>query len=254
MSKIYVCGDTHGNIDMQKIVKFTNSSEYQNDITKDDVMIQLGDWGGLWYSKYERAYKSEKKLRENWAKKKFTLAVIPGNHENYDLINDLPTVQMWGGSVHKLVVPTHKHSSKANGVIYLLQRGEIYTINGKKILAVGGAQSQDRAYRTQGESWWAEELLNDYERENTLFNLDIHNWEVDYVLTHTSPTSVAKRIIRRRIGGNDYSRAEDSVATFLQSLLDQGIKFKEWHYGHWHLDTKIDNYFCWYQSVPHRLI
>ena len=46
---IYVCGDTHGPIDIDKL-KEENWSE-QKSLTKDDFLIILGDFGLIWGAK-----------------------------------------------------------------------------------------------------------------------------------------------------------------------------------------------------------
>lgn len=179
------------------------------------------------------------------------------NHENFELLNKLPEEELFGGKVGVWKNP------KTNNKIYHLKRGEVYLINGKKFLVVGGAESQDKnefktkytsfgvkttkeLYRQEGVNWWREEELSEIEKQNVLNNLDKHNWEVDYVLSHTCPTKVGIDLSIQEAGGaynysstkfdKFFKRANCSVGVFLQYLLDKGLKAKEWHFGHWHLN------------------
>lgn len=55
-------------------------------------------------------------------------------------------VQMFGSTVLKV-----------GENIFYLKRGEVYIMDEKKILVLGGARSDDMAYRKIHESWWPEE-------------------------------------------------------------------------------------------------
>lgn len=92
---IYITGDTHR--DFARFEKY-NFPE-QKEMTKDDYVIILGDFGGVWDSNYHKKnYKeilgkdfdwskepiSEKMLLDELEKKNFTTLFVTGNHENYD--------------------------------------------------------------------------------------------------------------------------------------------------------------------------
>lgn len=85
----------------------------QKELTSEDVLIQLGDFGWVWYPL------DTNKEQEYWlawlAGKKYTLAVVLGNHENYDVINALPVEKKWGNYVKVLKCDT--------GNTYFLKRG-----------------------------------------------------------------------------------------------------------------------------------
>jgi len=260
---IFVCGDTHGTYDIKKINKWYNKNNQK--ISENDILVQLGDWAGLWYTKDEpRKYKKDCELHLKWAKKKFQLLVVPGNHENYDLINNLEEKEIFGGKVKVLKPFNVYNKQKQYKEIYLLNRGEIYTINGNKILAIGSAKTNDKSTRIQGQSWWKEEELSNEDKENTLKNLEIHNWEVDFVLTHTCPQKVGNKILKLsnyKLGEKEYhrlnSKTKDETSIFFDFLIEKGLKFKEWHFGHWHLDKEYivdDNkFFCHYNKEPKKI-
>jgi len=143
MNKIFICGDTHIPTDIKKL----NTTKWpeQKLLTKEDVLIQLGDFGGIWYHETHKGYK-EDQYWCNWlSQKNYTFCFIDGNHENHDILNSFPIIEKWGGKVHK--IKTKK------GFIYHLMRGEVYTINNKKIMTIGGATSQDKENRVEFISW-----------------------------------------------------------------------------------------------------
>lgn len=262
MGKVFVCGDTHGTHDIRKCHKWYNTDEYQN-LTKEDVVIQLGDWGGVWYYPGTTGYTKDNGNQIKWARKNFTLAVVLGNHENYDVINKLPIEEKWGGKV-RVLTPRNPYNKKTYGSIYILMRGEIYTINGKKFLAAGGAMSQDKAMRVEGQDWWRDELWFKEEEDNCLDNLDKHNWEVDYVVAHTCTHDLAAYILsgmRPAISNDRYwsakGKVNDPTCDFFQHLVNEGLKFKDWHFGHWHIDESWQTdhgwFHCHYNGPPHEI-
>lgn len=229
--KTFLCGDTHGSHDIHKLN--TKNFPEQRELTKDDVVIQLGDFGNYWWGDKEEKYWLD------WlTRKKFTFAFLDGNHENHEMIWELPTETRWGGTVH---VDKRKY-----GEIIYLKRGEIYTINNKKFLVVGGATSIDKHLRTEGKDWWATEELSQSDIDNTLDNLDLHKRKVDYVLSHTCPESLVLDFCENPI------RRNDSVAKFLEHV-DNITEFQSWHFGHFHRDwTHIQDgikYTCYYKEV-----
>ena len=80
---IYITGDTHGTIDWEKI----NTTRFpeQKNLTKDDYLIILGDFGGVWDGADQDRY-----ILKTYEKRNFTTLFIDGNHENHDLLNKYP--------------------------------------------------------------------------------------------------------------------------------------------------------------------
>ena len=74
-------GDTHGNFERFRPEYFPEGQE----LTKEDVVLQLGDFGGVWFGD-ER---DDEAL--DWLKGlPFTVAFVSGNHENYDALVKYP--------------------------------------------------------------------------------------------------------------------------------------------------------------------
>lgn len=248
---LFVCGDTHGfSSDFRKIRNF--NKEHAKELTKDDVLVQLGDAGWIWYA---LGTNKEQEYWLNWlATRKYIVAVVPGNHENYDEIFKLPLTEKWGGKARYL----ESKGRFGEGVIYFLERGEIYTIDGKTIWCFGGALSIDKDDRTLGINYWEQELPTWTEFEHGMNQLDSVNWTVDYIFTHTCPLNIVGDIIHR----TPYTEGKfkDPVAEFLYEVYKK-IDVKEWHFGHFHEDRKLDYsltndgiFQCHYENPPLRII
>ena len=75
--KIFATGDTHGNFERFRPEYFPEGWE----LTKEDVVLQLGDFGGVWFGD-ER---DDEAL--DWLEGlPFTVAFVSGNHENFDAL------------------------------------------------------------------------------------------------------------------------------------------------------------------------
>ncbi|MEE0264760.1 MAG: metallophosphoesterase [Acutalibacteraceae bacterium] len=210
---IYVTGDTHIPIDISKLN--TKKFPEQKELTGDDFVIICGDFGGVWDNSSEEHY---------WIKwfeeKNFTTLFIDGNHENFDMLNSLEVVDFYGGMAHKV-------SDK----IYHLMRGQVYNIDGKSVFTFGGASSHDKERRTEGISWWKEELPTEAELELAKQNLDKVNWQVDYVITHCTSTSWQRYF--------DVTMKSDVLTDFLDEIKEN-LTYKKWFWGHYHMDIAFD--------------
>jgi len=221
-NRIFVCGDTHIPHDIQKIS--TKNFPEQKLLSKNDVLIQLGDFGGIWYP---LGMNKEQTYWLEWlARKNFTTAVVLGNHENYNEIETLPWCEMWGNEVQFW-------ESTSGNRIYFFKRGAIYNINGKKILTIGGAKSIDKVQRTVGRSWWAKEDITYSEIENCLSELETKGYDFDFVLTHTCPNRLVMNFIHTNFWNQ--GKLNDPTAKFLDEI-DNLVTFKGWFFGHMHID------------------
>ena len=72
---IFVTGDTHADVKRLGI----NSFEEQSEMTKEDYVIILGDFGLVW-STVESAY--EEKWLDWLEERPFTTLFVDGNHKN----------------------------------------------------------------------------------------------------------------------------------------------------------------------------
>lgn len=212
---IYVTGDTHIPIDVHKL---RNQFFNPPGATKENTyLIICGDFGAVWN------YKGEDKEEKYWLDwledKPYTVLFVDGNHECHPRLNKYDVEEWNGGKVHKI----RPH------VIHLM-RGQVFTIDGKKIFTMGGAASHDKEYRKEGVSWWAEEIPSQDEFDEAIKNLEINNYEVDYVITHCMPDNIQHKLA--------YWYGHDKLTNFL-FVIDKDLKYKRWYSGHYHIDSDV---------------
>ena len=213
---IYITGDTHIPVDLQKLS--TKRFPKQKELTKNDYLIICGDFGGVWDGSNEEKYWIK------WLKdKSFTTLFIDGNHENFEELYSLPVVDFGGGVAHKV-----------DEGIYHLIRGEVYTLQNKTFFVMGGASSHDKECRTPGRNWWKEELPSEEEYKKAKKNLEKNNFQLDYIITHSAPTPIQKEVAP--------TYEINKLTNFLQDIKNN-ISCKKWFFGHYHRDTEIDNTF-----------
>jgi len=214
---IFVCGDTHGELELRKL-NTENFKEGKN-LTKNDYVIVLGDFGLLWKNSPDK----EEKYWTDWLNDKpWTTCFIPGNHENFHRLNNLEKVNMFGYKV-----------GKVSDSIFMLLNGGIYNIDNKKIFTFGGATSIDKASRIENISWWKDEVPN-FETMN--FGLDnlYKEKEIDFVLTHTAPRFVIDKYIHDKNMSRRFF-VDCPVMKYLNEV-SHPMKYKKWWFGHWHDD------------------
>ena len=237
---IYITGDTHGHIDIFPKLN-TQSFPAQKEMTKDDILIIAGDFGVPWGNT-----KQDKHLITEYNSRNFTTCFVDGNHDNFDLLNQFPTERWHGGNIHKV----------SDSIIHMM-RGEIYKIEGLTFWTFGGARSHDiqagifekedplykektkrlehmylltrslkYSYRTNHIDWWKEEMPSKEEMDYGWENLKKHNFKVDFIITHTPPTSILAQM-----GIHEH----DPLTDYLQKVK-QMTDFKCWYFGHMHVD------------------
>jgi hypothetical protein len=212
---IFVTGDVHGEMGMDKF-NMKNFPQ-QKFLTKDDCMIVCGDFGLIWDNS-----KQEKHWQKWISERNFTILFVDGNHENHDMLNQYP-VEFWnGGKVHHI----------SDSIIHLM-RGQVFNIDNKKIFTFGGANSTDKAHRINKISWWEDEMPSYSEMSEGLDNLEKHNWEVDYILTHNCCSSTLSKIDTiPRIYNSD------CLNNYLETI-ESMVSYKHWYFGHFHFNEMI---------------
>ena len=226
---VWVAGDTHADYDWHKL----NTREFpeQKSLSRSDYVVILGDWGGVW-----DAGAQDKYIQDWYESKNFTTLWVDGNHENFDKLAQYPVTEWNGGKVQFI----------RENVIHLM-RGQIYTIEGKKFFVMGGARSVDKDRRTEGISWWSQEIPSDEELYEGLDNLNKVDNKVDFILTHSAPTTVVQ------VGLGGYWMERDKVTQYLQ-VIAETVKYEGWYFGHYHIDKNIGRFHAKYNSKPERIV
>lgn len=226
MTRVFITGDTHSTIDWEKLN--TKKFSIQKDLTKEDLVIIAGDFGGVWDGS-----RSDDYVLDSYDSRNFTTLFVDGNHENFDLLNSYPTECFHGGKVHRI-----------RDSVYHLMRGQVYDFGGKTFFTFGGARSTDRIYRKEGESWWPQEIPSDEEMAEAETNLSNVDFKVNYVITHSCPKKALFELSRFGL------YEPDKVNSFFDHLIeDKGLSFDKWFFGHYHEDLKFDKWNMLYKTV-----
>lgn len=126
-------------------------------------------------------------------------------------------------------------AKKLDNLIFLID-GNIYTIEGYKILVLGGAYSIDKFYRLQNNyKWFKDEQLSQEEMDNIFEK--IKGVEVDLVFSHTCP--FMWQPTETFLIGFDQSTVDNNMEHFL-SKVEKNITYKHWYFGHFHTDREIN--------------
>lgn len=210
--RFFITGDTHG--DFKRIAEFCD----KHNTTKDDVICILGDAGINYY-----LGKKDYLLKEFLKDLPITLFCIHGNHEE-----------------RPQNIPSYDEKEWNNGIVFyeedypnilFAKDGEIFNINGKTILVIGGAYSVDKEYRLMnGWSWFKDEQPNDEIKQYVKEQIKKQK-HFDIVLSHTCP--ITKQPTHMFLSWLDQSKVDKSTERFLQDIADK-IDFDSWYFGHFH--------------------
>ena len=226
---ILLTGDIHGDVRSPLWVI------QRHGLTPDDLLILLGDVGLNYYG----ADQGDRKRKKLLNKAGVPIFCIHGNHEERPFnIPSYHEVTWHGGTVYV-------EDDFSN--LLFAKDGEIYDLDGKKSIVIGGAYSVDKYYRLQrGMNWFPDEQPSDEIKQKTEKQLSALNWNVDVVLTHTCPQKYVP--IEAFLPGLDQSMVDHSTEEWLDKIEDQ-LNYKDWFCGHWHIDKRIDKMHFMMRSV-----
>lgn len=212
MGKFYITGDTHGNFN--RIDYFCQRFE----TSKEDILCILGDAGINYYLN-----KKDYMLKQVLQDMPITFFCIHGNHEERPFNISTYITKKWNGGI------VYYEEEFPN--ILFAKDGEIYNINGKSILVIGGAYSVDKEYRLlKGWSWFKDEQPNK-EIVKYIEKQITKQRHFDIVLTHTCPIGTEPR--HMFLPFIDQSKVDKTTELLLQRIADW-ITFDNWYFGHFH--------------------
>ena len=217
---IYITGDTHG-----ETARF-HSPEIKK-VGKGDTLLICGDFGFLW-----DGGPAERKAIKKLGSRKYTVAFVDGTHENFDLLATYPVVDWNGGKAQHIC-----------GNLYHLMRGQVYEIEGKKVFAFGGGESDEKQLRIRAGKWWPCEMPSRDEMRAGLENLRAAGFTVDYIVTHEPPPGVEF--------GSFGSENRTPLELFFMQVLKQ-VAYQKWFFGSRHIDRRITskNYAVFSRILP----
>lgn len=216
---LVLTGDTHREFD--RIFEFCE--EYET--TLEDIIVILGDAGINYHLDL-----SDEQLKEELSELNATLFMVHGNHEErpYNISNY--EEMLWHGGV------VYYEEEYPN--LLFANDGEIFDFNGEKALVIGGAYSVDKNYRLSGGMpWFESEQPDDYIKTYVESQLDKADWKVDYVFSHTVPSSYMPR--EAFLPNTNSSLVDNSTEDWLE-IIEKKLNYKRWFAGHFHIDCSMD--------------
>ena len=210
---IYITGDMHR--------EFYRLHDIEKN--KDNMLIILGD-AGINYYLDER----DKLLKEQLNSYNIKLFCVQGNHEEKPKnISTYKEIDMFGGKVY---------IEEEYPNLIFAKNGELYDIDNKKVLVIGGAYSVDKNYRIiYGHPWFKDEQLSKEEKDNILNKYK--NEHIDIILSHTCPLKYEPTEVFMK--GIDQSDVDKSMEQFLNKV-EESINYDKWYCGHCHTEKQID--------------
>ena len=223
---VYFTGDIHG--DPWRIWKLSQKIC----LTEHDVIVLLGDVGANFYGD-ERDDNMKRVLSEV----KPTILCIHGNHEMRPCRVDGYNLCDWNGGKVWM--------QDAYPNLLFAKDGEIYTMEGLRYIAIGGAYSVDKHYRLmRGLAWFSDEQpdaqAKAYVEEQLRCNA------IDVILSHTCPFKYIPR--EMFLSEVDQSAVDDSTERWLDGI-EETTPYKAWFCGHWHTDKRIDRMHFLFRST-----
>lgn len=226
---VYVTGDTHSYIDVDKITP--SHWPESNNLTEKDTLIICGDFGFVWDDKF-----SDRWWQQWFLRRPYITCFVAGNHENHPMLEKYPLVDFHGDKAHKI-----------NDHIYCFVQGGMYDFDGKKFFCFGKAQSHDKWHRKEGIDWWREEMPSDAEYQYGFDTLKKHDYKCDFVISHCASDTITDIL-----SSGEYKH--DKLTNFLQKVVAEDVTFDHWYFGHYHMDCDVDaedgkKYTCVYQNI-----
>lgn len=219
----FITGDTHGRVSARIL---DLKEQYPDLVPNETALIILGDAGiNFFLNKTDRKNKAIINA--------FNIYVycVRGNHEERP--QNIGIDDEWDENVQGFV-----YSEPDFPFIKYFHDGDVYTINGKKCLVIGGAYSIDKEYRLSqakpGASWtgwFPQEMLTKNERDMILEKIQYQHY--DFVFTHTCPISMEPTDLF--LDFIDQSKVDKTMENFLEEVR-KSITFGIWCFGHYHAD------------------
>jgi len=213
---VALAGDWHGNLAWaQKVIRSAAAADA-------GLIVQLGDFG-YWRpdpSTRKYLFRVERLLAELGMQ----LWWIDGNHEDHPRLRVLPLAEDGTRPISEHVVH--------------LPRGFRFTVEGDgrsyTWLAVGGAVSLDRQWRTPGRSWWPEERLTDDD-----IAVALRGGPADVLISHDAPLGVDVPDPRRGRWPEAALAEADEHRALLRVVVD-GVRPRQLWHGHFHVQYDAD--------------
>lgn len=219
---IYITGDTHR--EFSRLENFN----YQ----KKDILIILGDAGINYFLNH-----FDDVVKERLNKLGLIFFCINGNHEERaENIKTYKEINFFDGIAYA--------EDKYPNLIFA-KSSEVYTIEGMKVLVIGGAYSIDKNMRLVYDYPWFKSEQLTKEEMNKIYE-KVNNKHFDIVLSHTCPYKYIPR--EMFLPFVDQSKVDNSMELFLDKI-EENISYDKWYCGHYHTEKEIDKIEFMYERI-----
>lgn len=200
MSGLLLAGDTHGDLSQIRYLLLVAQQE------GIDRIVQVGDFGFWPHMEpfHERVGKAAQQAGVDfyW---------LDGNHENFDALDEAVPADC--------AEPWHM-----TGNLWYLPRASTWEWDGCRFMALGGAYSIDKEYRTPGRSWWPQETIT-----GAQVYAAMDRGPVDVLLTHDAPEGACP-IVTGDYKGDEISRGNRLAITAVMEAVEPRLLV----HGHYH--------------------
>jgi hypothetical protein len=204
-NNVLIVGDTHGAFDWVELVVIPYAVTHNC-----QTIMQLGDFGFIWDNDVDIVHAALDRLDGALAAADIVLTFLCGNYENHPVLEALAA---------KAERTPEGHYSLRPHIVYT-GRIAVWTWDGLRVAAVGGATSIDRDLRVPGVSWWPEERLTEREVCEAL-----GYGPVDILFTHDAPTCIPMRLVPDVLS---------MVNRTAMSQVGRALRPALWFHGHYH--------------------
>lgn len=217
---IYFTGDVHRQVN--DLLRRLDYKKIQH--TVDQIVVLLGDVGVNYCDNLQDRVEKQK-LQDSGR----TYFCIHGNHEMrpesietyHELTNDFGTFYVEDDYPNLLFA----------------KDGEIYNLENKKVLVLGGAYSVDKWYRlASGYRWFEDEQISCEKRSDILKRIKEIK-KVDLVLSHTCPEQWQPTDLF--LQGLDQSTVDKSMEEWLAEV-EKVLTYQHWLFAHFHENRYIN--------------
>jgi len=213
---MYFLGDLHGN--------FSHLLYTLTRLKKRNInVVQVGDFGIGFHG--EQDFKNLDYINQALNEWDAKLWIIRGNHDD---------PKFFRGELRDKINTAYPN-------IYFIEDYEVVEIEGKKLFCLGGGVSIDRTYRTEGKSYWKDEIVvyDQFKIDETIKNHD----NIDIIITHSAPMwchpkGVDAPIVREYCMVDNALKQdlidEREILGSVFDVLNDKFKFRYHFYGHFH--------------------
>ena len=114
---------------------------------------------------------------------------------------------------------------------------ELYELQGKSVLVIGGAYSVDKNYRiANGLPWFFSEQPDEITKQQAESKLDSVSWCVDYIFSHTCPKKFDPSEFY--LPTIDQELVDKTAELWLDKIEDR-LDYDRWFFGHFHCNQNI---------------